>query len=763
MLAKLEARVEVDTPEEAENCHAMTVQLLGRANIQAQKDSVSITQRFNPPTLGPDLDSTILGEVVRLSFFSRSTREGKFRVRLSDQDDNRIFDLACEVTQSKEWIKHSVEISVKATKAIIDSENILIIEFFACQGPGPSKKKQAKDSVGLNDFLVEIGDYFSIANPSLELHTELKSYKKRNLLEDWTYMLTNMSVLNNSTQTSREITPLNDDAINAHIHEFYTKFQKVKGLPDITREEILSRIDYWKADYMLTVGCGNLWYELAKYYWVMDLHAHAATYAIRFMRALGHDFSNILDKTCESLRQIEMDWLEEPLRLMYDQSVADPAKLLSYLNNRFEINKVNDQSPLASLEINSSKKSKVSIIVSLYNAEAKLKKFLELIMHQTMIKQGLVEFVFVDSNSPSNEKTIINRFFAGYKCDYVYARSYERETIQAAWNRGIGLASSPYLVFLGVDESLYPTALEKLAKVLDEKSEIDWVMSNSLVTDVDENGDHSSDVMLYDRSGYTQDDLIFDTCAISWVGGMYRANIHERFGYYDPRFTGAGDTEFKQRVMKYLKVEFLPETLGLFLNYPDERVTASPIVELEDTLAWYAFRTEGGLAYCFDGVSLDRKLNLLLKSMSYRKTFCKHVSSDINIAEAMAGLIFREFEDVEKSDNAQVFIDGLHQDLIAMKLHMEKICFIKKPSAHNQNFPGLEIDLTNSRRYSVEEYHRLQKQIIEIFEKIQRLQTFNSFAEIEKIANSQSFFQFTRHPSYDLSKDNRFEQHMVIW
>ena len=51
----------------------------------------------------------------------------------------------------------------------------------------------------------------------------------------------------------------------------------------------------------------------------------------------------------------------------------------------------------------------------------------------------------------------------------------------------------------------------------------------------------------------------------------------------------------------------IPQTLGVFLNYPEERTTASPKAEIEDLRAWYLHRTVAGLASAAPGY---RHLNI---------------------------------------------------------------------------------------------------------------------------------------------------------
>jgi hypothetical protein len=116
---------------------------------------------------------------------------------------------------------------------------------------------------------------------------------------------------------------------------------------------------------------------------------------------------------------------------------------------------------------------------------------------------------------------------------------------------------------------------------------------------------------------------------------MYRKNIHEKFGYYDSTFKGAGDTEFKSRVLPSLKVKYLDSTLGEFLNYPEERTTATEGIEIEDIRAWYIFRTPGGLRYQASLSSADFLENLGKSTLGYRKSYCTHTSTDLELASSI--------------------------------------------------------------------------------------------------------------------------------
>jgi len=468
----------------------------------------------------------------------------------------------------------------------------------------------------------------------------------------------------------------------------------------------------------------NFWQDIARIERILGNELMAATYELRILRLLGEDSLGLLPGVVATLNKHGLIQEAKAAQAMY----ADPNKaeenVYAYLKEAYQRNLVRQDYPLQVLDDRRNQTpAKVAVIVSLYKASDKLNYFLTALSLQTLVKQGEVEIILVDSGSPTNEREVIEAFLQKNSLNAVYARSAERETIQAAWNRGIGLAKAPYLVFLGVDETLYPEGLEVLADELDQNPKIDWVMANSLVTSVDEHGIYKHDIMPYDRTGACKDHTYLETCYLSWVGGMYRKTLHERFGYYDETFGAAGDTEIKNRILPYINVKFIPKMLGLLLNYPDGQTTASPKAEIEDLRAWYAHRTPGGLRYAFENRPIEEAEKLLCTALGYRKSYFGHMSSDIEYATYLAQYI--------KDKNPESIVS-------------------------TQILPGLEKLLHDLRRLEFAQLppSRLgsMNTLIRAWRNASRYQTQHSDA-----------LQFNSRPCYSVLNDNRYEQHSLLW
>ena len=377
----------------------------------------------------------------------------------------------------------------------------------------------------------------------------------------------------------------------------------------------------------------RVWREIARLERMRENDLVAATYQLRSMRTLGYDRFKELPFVLKTLQEKGFKLEANAVEAMFKNIDQQAENSLEILTKTYQDNLTYQVQEYEFIDERRDKESyRISVIVSLYNAADKLPLFLRVLAQQTLCKKGEVEVILVDSGSPDQEYEVFKQLAGELNLPMVYLRSHNRETIQNAWNRGILITRSPYITFLGVDETILPECLEVLAQELDQHSDIDWVISHSLVTEVDLQGNRVHDIMLYNRVNYDQNLVYLETCYLSLVGGLYRKNIHDRFGYYDINYRGAGDTEFKNRVLPHIKTKMVNRVLGLFWNYPDARTTQSPMAEIEDIRAWYLHRTVGGIKYAFGQKNPEEVEQFLYDALAYRKSYCGHISSDLEYA-----------------------------------------------------------------------------------------------------------------------------------
>ena len=414
---------------------------------------------------------------------------------------------------------------------------------------------------------------------------------------------------------------------------------RIDALPDIpetSREAVRAKLELVYRYASAGTYRGSFWREIARLERLLGNDMAAMAYDLRLLRLVADPDVVNLDVLDAALRARGFGAEADVAHLRYRAAEPDRAVRTYLAMHAAGLRRVSPV-PAEIIEARRGVKSpRVSVIISLYNAAAKLPVFWSSLRLACPLMDNAVEVVFVDSASPADERSVIHGLAETDDVDVTYIRSTERETIQAAWNRGILASRAPYLVFLGADETLFPHALKVLADHLDAHPATDWVMANSIVTEVEESGLHKGDVMVYDRSGATKHDVLLETCYLSWVGGMYRKSIHDRFGYYDQTFGAAGDTEFKNRILPHISVDFLDQPLGVFLNYPEGQTTASPRAEIEDSRAWYLHRTPAGAAWALDGEPVPVVEALLRRSLWYRKSYRTDFSTDIEYSAILA-------------------------------------------------------------------------------------------------------------------------------
>jgi hypothetical protein len=265
-----------------------------------------------------------------------------------------------------------------------------------------------------------------------------------------------------------------------------------------------------------------------------------------------------------------------------------------------------------------------------------------------------------------------------------------------------------------------PSCFDRLVAELDRDSAIDWVQANSVVTYVDEHGSFLGDVMTYDRTGYDQDLVYLETCYLSWVGALYRRSIHDRVGYYDSSFRAAGDTEFKNRVLPFIKTRHVPAALGVFWNYPEERTTAHPRAELEDLRAWYLHRSPGGIRYALGQRDSAAGQGLMLHALRYRKSFAHHWSTDVEYAANLGDFL----QERQRAAPALRLLAGARRLLAAYR---------GLDTHANWSMPSAALALARAQAVAALEQQR-HRNLVPGFR-----------------------------PAYRVRNDNRYEQHVMLW
>jgi glycosyltransferase involved in cell wall biosynthesis len=337
---------------------------------------------------------------------------------------------------------------------------------------------------------------------------------------------------------------------------------KIRLLENLTSQRFVDRARYY--------------YELAVLENRRNNPLISAVYKSRIMRWQGKDLYSDLDATAYTFNQHGYHAESEALLAIHSPKSTFDSQL-ALLNKKLAEHKNKPDMPFEFIDDRRAKKHyKVSVIVSLYKAADKFSTFMRMLDQQTAIKNDDIEIVFIDSGSPTDEYSIFKQYTGGLKDSVIYARSQNRETIQCAWNRGIKLCTGTYVTFLAADEGIHPECLEILSKELDANPTVDWVMGSAVIAEIDKQECLHGDVMPYNRTNAKHHSHILDCTYINYTPGLYRKSVHEQHGYYDETFSAAGDTEFKNRVLPFIKLKFIPNVLGAFT-----KKSAQPLIRAQ--------------------------------------------------------------------------------------------------------------------------------------------------------------------------------------
>ncbi|QWV97031.1 glycosyltransferase [Geomonas nitrogeniifigens] len=202
----------------------------------------------------------------------------------------------------------------------------------------------------------------------------------------------------------------------------------------------------------------------------------------------------------------------------------------------------------------------VSAIVSTYNAGRFFRGCLENLLRQTLYQRGELEIVIIDSGSQQNEGEIAREFMARHP--HIVYRRTERETLYAAWNRGIALAHGRFLTHANTDDRHRADAFELMARELERSGAglayIDALMTCGANETFEENG-ATKKWLLPD---FDLRQALFDCpfgCQVMW-----RADAHAEVGSFDGSFKRAGDYEFFFRLALKKGALHIPEIAALY-------------------------------------------------------------------------------------------------------------------------------------------------------------------------------------------------------
>ena len=258
---------------------------------------------------------------------------------------------------------------------------------------------------------------------------------------------------------------------------------------------------------------------------------------------------------------------------------------------------------------------KIAIITPIYNASKTLEACLESVIIQNYLN---LEHVIVDGNSTDDSLKIIKKYAEKYS--HIKYISEKDKGIFDAMNKGIDLATSDFLLFLGADDVLADNILNKITHEVDFDN-FDLVYGK-VKYPTRECGKE------YKTENITDELLLnpFIHFFMHHQGTFIRKSLFDIFGKYDLHYPIGADVHFFIKTINHPKVrkQFIN---SVFSVVGDEGVSGQ-IEELK-------------LRYEFPDLA-EKHLQVIVPKKDYYRNFAKYYFEEIyqnNLYKGLSGIL----------------------------------------------------------------------------------------------------------------------------
>jgi GT2 family glycosyltransferase len=215
----------------------------------------------------------------------------------------------------------------------------------------------------------------------------------------------------------------------------------------------------------------------------------------------------------------------------------------------------------------------ISIITSVYEGSEFIDKFLNEITQQTIFSR--CELILVDCNKTedSYEKKVIDKYMEKYS-NIIYHYQQVDPGVYGAWNIAINISSAKYITNANLDDCRSYDNLELCLKEITTSPEIDLVYPAFLITgQPDETFYTTKSRQLFETHEY--DPKLMFKCLPGCMP-LWKKELHSRHGYFDEKYSSAGDLEFWLRCVKSgSSFKRVSQVLGLYYFNPKGLSTSS--------------------------------------------------------------------------------------------------------------------------------------------------------------------------------------------
>lgn len=226
------------------------------------------------------------------------------------------------------------------------------------------------------------------------------------------------------------------------------------------------------------------------------------------------------------------------------------------------------------------KARKASIIMASYNHPEFLAEAIKSIEDQTL---GDWELIIVDDASidPQNAKVMNSAKLREPDCIKILKNEENQNNIAYSWNRALDVANGKYIAFLDSDNRKGPKFLEKMVAHLDSHPKTSVVACFNQI--MDGRGKLLPHIHRDALQGLDSEAILKQN-RIDSGELLVRRSVLNRLGYFDERCILAEDWDMIVNLVKFGKVDLIPEPLAYYRIHNDNRMKwGAKTPELERT------------------------------------------------------------------------------------------------------------------------------------------------------------------------------------
>jgi glycosyltransferase involved in cell wall biosynthesis len=226
----------------------------------------------------------------------------------------------------------------------------------------------------------------------------------------------------------------------------------------------------------------------------------------------------------------------------------------------------------------SNSKYKCSSFCSLYKGQKFIQGYVDDMLKQSAFND--IEFIFLDCNSPENEKETIEPLTQKYE-NIKYFKLDTDPGLYPAWNIAIKKCSADIIGNWNIDDRKNIHSFEILLKAFERDPELDLAYGITYVsTEANEKYENNNYQHIYPCLPHSLKNLMLNNsphCMPLW-----KRNLHDRFGFFNESYKTASDGDMWLRsCVGGAKISMVNHPVGLYYHNPQGRSTdPKTIVEM---------------------------------------------------------------------------------------------------------------------------------------------------------------------------------------